>query len=57
MRKNILSKLGFIVIMNALSQKMTTIKEPSPPPGCDAVSLGKWLMLFQRIADPQNDLE
>ena len=56
MRKNILSRLAFTLIMNTLSQKMTTIEEPFFP-GCDAVSLGKWFLLFWRIVDPQNDLE
>jgi len=57
MRENILSSVCFIVIMDTMSQKMTTIKEPYFP-GCDAVSLGKWFLLFRRIVDPQkNDLE
>jgi hypothetical protein len=45
MRKNILSRLGFTVIMNTLSQKMATIEELFFP-GCNTVSLGKWFLLF-----------
>jgi hypothetical protein len=44
-RKNILSRLGFIIVMNILSPKITKFEE-SFLSGYDALSLGKQFLAF-----------